>query len=200
MPPRHAREPPCCDLRHGSNLRGQDYSAAMASSQDLAHHAHPAPHAHHATDLVSQQAGVAEGQTGHGDRPAKTLRVLLYSDDRLVRADLIRALGPQPAVDLPRVEYVECATAAATLALVDRGGFDLLIFDGEAVPTGGMGLTRQVKDEIFNCPPVLVLIARPQDAWLATWSRAEAVALHPINALTLPGQVADLLRPAVARN
>lgn len=131
--------------------------------------------------------------------PAKQVTVLVYSDDRQVRADLIRALGPHPTPDLPEVDYVECATAAAAIALVDRGGFDLLILDGEAAPTGGAGLARQLKDEIFDCPPVLILIARPQDAWLATWSRAEAVALHPINALTLPAQVADLLRASTPK-
>ena len=37
-----------------------------------------------------------------------------------------------------------------------------------------MGIARQAKDEIYLCPPILVLTGRPQDAWLATWSRAEA--------------------------
>ena len=151
-------------------------------------------------DLAAQVHGEVQahgaGSGAHDDHsePAKRLTVLVYSDDRQVRAALIRALGPHPTPDLPEVDYVECATAAAAIALVDRGGFDLLILDGEAAPTGGAGLARQLKDEIFDCPPVLILIARPQDAWLATWSRAEAVALHPINALTLPGQVSELLR------
>ena len=43
------------------------------------------------------------------------------------------------------------------------------VLDGEAVPAGGLGLARQVKDEIYGCPPVLVLIGRPQDSWLAAW-------------------------------
>ena len=57
---------------------------------------------------------------------------------------------------------------------MDTGAIDLAILDGEAVPAGGMGIARQLKDEIYQCPPVLVLTGRPQDAWLATWSRAEA--------------------------
>lgn len=150
--------------------------------------------------LVEEGDGTVLELTGNVSHPGENpdlrpLRVLLYSDDLTVRADLMRALGPYPAADLPRVEYVQCATPAAAIALVDRGGLDLLILDGEASPEGGAGLARQVKDEIYDCPPVLLLIARPQDAWLATWSRAEAVALHPINAMTLPGQVATLLRP-----
>ena len=84
--------------------------------------------------------------------------------------------------------------------MVDKGGFDLLILDGEATPAGGMGLTRQLKDEIFNCPPILVLIARPHDAWLATWSRADAVSSHPINAVLIADAVADLLRSRLTKS
>ena len=68
---------------------------------------------------------------------------------------------------------------------MDAGGVDLAILDGEAVPAGGMGIAKQLKDEIFHCPPVLVLTGRPQDAWLATWSRAEAAVPHPLDPIQL---------------
>jgi hypothetical protein len=77
------------------------------------------------------------------------------------------------------------------------GGIDLAILDGEAAPAGGMGIAKQLKDEIYRCPPILVLIGRPQDAWLATWSRAEAVVPHPIDPVRLAEAVTDLLRPRV---
>ena len=64
---------------------------------------------------------------------------------------------------------------------MDKGGFALAILDGEAVPAGGLGICRQVKDEIYQCPPVLVLTGRPQDAWLATWSRADAAVPMPVD-------------------
>lgn len=108
------------------------------------------------------------------------------------------ALGKRPAADLPAVECHEVATPPALLAAADAGGVDLFILDGEAVPAGGMGMARQLKDEIYRCPPVLVLIARPQDAWLATWSRADAVAAHPINAMALAEAAASLLRKRLA--
>lgn len=110
----------------------------------------------------------------------------MYSDDRRIRDDVMRALGTKPAKDLPGFEYVEAATFEFAIALLDAGGLGLVIADGEAAPAGGMGLARQAKDEIFNCPPFLVLIARRADAWLATWSRAEAVAGLPVepNAIT----------------
>ena len=69
--------------------------------------------------------------------------------------------------------------------------------DGEAAPAGGMGIAKQLKDEIFQCPPVLLLTGRPQDAWLATWSRAEAAVSHPIDPVLLAETVVGLLRDRV---
>ena len=123
--------------------------------------------------------------------------VLVYSDDATTRAEVLLALGKRPHPDLPALEYVECATEPAVIAIMDAGGVDLAILDGEAVPAGGMGICRQLKDEIYQCPPVLVLTGRPQDAWLATWSRAEAAVPHPIDPLQLAEAVVGLLRARV---
>jgi DNA-binding response OmpR family regulator len=120
--------------------------------------------------------------------------VLVYSDDVNTRQKVQLAIGRRPAADLPRVEYVECATPAAVIAALDAGGIDLCILDGEAVPAGGMGVCRQIKDEIYRCPPVLVLIGRPQDGWLATWSRADATVSYPLDPVVLANSVAELLR------
>lgn len=126
--------------------------------------------------------------------PEPTLRVLVYSDDRITRRQVVSALGRRPAADLPALEFVEVATDAMAVSVVDQGGLDLLILDGEATPAGGMGLCRQLKDEIYHCPPILVLIGRPQDAWLATWSRADGVTSHPLDAIALASSVTSLLR------
>ncbi|GAB2569950.1 response regulator transcription factor [Microlunatus antarcticus] len=123
------------------------------------------------------------------------LTVLLYSSNRRTREDVRLALGRRVARDLPPVRVEEVATQPAVLTAMDRGGIDLAILDGEAVP-GGMGLCRQLKDEIRRCPPLLVLTGRPDDAWLATWSRADGVVGHPIDPVRLPAVVAQLLRGA----
>jgi len=127
----------------------------------------------------------------------RSLRVLVYSDDAGTRGEVLRALGPRPHPDLPRLEYVEVATEPMVIEHMDTGTVDLAILDGEAVPAGGLGIARQLKDEIFRCPPVLVLIGRPQDAWLATWSRADAAVPHPLDPLQLADVVVDLLRDRV---
>lgn len=124
----------------------------------------------------------------------RTATVLVYSDDVTTREQVRLAAGPRPAADLPPVEFVECATLPAVLSALEEGGIDACVLDGEAVPAGGMGVCRQIKDEIFDCPPVLVLIGRPQDAWLATWSRAEAAVPHPLDPADLADALAGLLR------
>jgi hypothetical protein len=40
----------------------------------------------------------------------------------------------------------------------------------------------------------MVLIARPQDAWLATWSRAEAVVQQPVDPILIAEAAAALIR------
>lgn len=121
--------------------------------------------------------------------------VLVYSDDSNTRNEVMLALGKRPHPDLPEIEYAECATEPVVIATMDAGGVDLAILDGEAVPAGGMGICRQLNDEIYQCPPVLVLTGRPEDGWLATWSRAEAAVSHPLDPIELAETVIRLLRP-----
>ncbi|MFV2118663.1 hypothetical protein ACE14D_09505 [Streptomyces sp. Act-28] len=120
--------------------------------------------------------------------------VLVYSDDANTRAQVRLAAGRRPAADVPPVEYVECATLPAVLERLGGGGVDVCVLDGEAVPAGGMGVCRQIKDEVFDCPPVLLLMGRPQDAWLATWSRADAAVTLPVDPAELAEALAALLR------
>jgi DNA-binding response OmpR family regulator len=140
--------------------------------------------ASHATADTASQAGSA----------VRTISVLLYSDDRTTR-DAVRVnIGRRPARDIEVGSWRECATAAAVIEAVENQRFDLLILDGEAAPVGGLGLCRQLKSEIFECPPVLVLLGRPQDGWLATWSLADLAVPHPLDPIALASAVAELGR------
>jgi DNA-binding NtrC family response regulator len=124
------------------------------------------------------------------------LQILVYSDDADTRSEVILALGRRPHPDLPEVEYVEVATEPVVLQQMDSGVIDLAILDGEAVPAGGMGIAKQMKDEIYRCPPILVLTGRPQDAWLAAWSQADLAVPHPVDPVTLARAVAELAHRA----
>ncbi|GAB3263154.1 hypothetical protein GCM10027456_45170 [Kineosporia babensis] len=155
---------------------------------------------HSGDDLVPAQAGAPgdhEDPRLSGSEPVsgpRPISVLLYSDDMDTRAKVRMAIGKRLAVDLPPVEWTECATPPAVISAVDAGGFDVLVLDGEAVPAGGMGLCRQLKEEIFECPPIVVLTGRPQDAWLATWSRADAAVAHPLDPRALAEAITVLAR------
>ena len=129
-------------------------------------------------------------------------QIIVYSDDSSVRSAIVSALGARVAKDLPEHEIHEFATGSALRAYVDSknvaGEFraDLFILDGEAAQEGGLGMARQLKDEVFNCPPILVITGRKEDKWLAAWSLAEASVVHPIDPFTLAKTAAELLRGA----
>jgi CheY-like chemotaxis protein len=132
----------------------------------------------------------------------QSLEILVYSDDAHTRASIIAAIGRRPSADGPLVSTTEVATEPALMAALDasahevsRGGagVSLVILDGEATPAGGMGIARAIKDEIFQAPKILLVIGRPSDAWLASWSRADAVVTHPIDPFGLAGAAARLL-------
>ncbi|MDQ1294793.1 MAG: hypothetical protein QG608_2678 [Actinomycetota bacterium] len=122
------------------------------------------------------------------------LSILLYSNDPDIRDAVRLAVGSRPAPDLPEIEWEEYATRPAVIEAADSGGFDLMILDGEAAPAGGLGLCKQLKDELDTPPTVLVLTGRQQDAWLATWSRAEAALPRPLDPVALAETVVELCR------
>ncbi|MQA09438.1 MAG: hypothetical protein GEU98_12975 [Pseudonocardiaceae bacterium] len=121
-------------------------------------------------------------------------RILVFSHRPGIRESIITAVGRRPAVDIGRVTYQEAGTVAEVIGEMDAGTVDLAILDGEAQPTGGMGLCRQLKMEISECPPVVIAVRRKDDRWLATWSLADAVLVHPLDPLTAAETVADVLR------
>jgi len=133
-----------------------------------------------------------------GSVASSFMKVVVYSHDADTRARIRLAIGRRPAPDVPEAEVTEVATHAALLRLLDAGGADVMVLDGEAQPAGGMGVSRQAKDEIYNCPPVLLIIGRADDGWLATWSMADAVVSHPIDPAALAHALAGLMRQRAA--
>jgi DNA-binding NarL/FixJ family response regulator len=128
------------------------------------------------------------------DPTPRSVTVLVYSSHAATRARVITALGTRPAPGLA-LTFVEAERGDQVVTLCDAGGIDLSILDGESAPEGGMGLSRQLRDELDDAPPVVLLVGRRDDAWLATWSRAEAVVPHPIDAVQIGQAVTGLLAP-----
>lgn len=138
-----------------------------------------AEHSHDLLDRETQPAG---------------LRILLYSDDITTRDKVRLAVGRRPARDVSVQSWHEVATGEMAIQAAESGVFDLLILDGEAGKVGGMGLARQLKNEVFDCPPIIVLTGRPEDAWLAAWSLADLAVPQPLDPIVLAAGVAQIAR------
>ncbi len=131
--------------------------------------------------------------------PTAEFTVLVYSDDAAVRDRILMAVGRRPAADLGKVKFIEAAIGDDVIAAADTGKIDLLLLDAEAWPTGGLGLSRQLKNEITDCPPICVVLARKVDRWLASWSLAEATLAHPLDPIEAAEVIAGLLRGRAGR-
>jgi CheY-like chemotaxis protein len=122
-----------------------------------------------------------------------SVRILLYSDNALVR-DLVKdTVGDSIGAEDKPVEWTEAATGPVAMTLCFENRYDLIIMDNETNKLGGVGLVRQMRSELPWQPTVLLLLARQQDAWLAAWSGADAAALQPVDPFELVSQVAGLL-------
>ena len=126
--------------------------------------------------------------------PTRPLRVLVYSDDADTRAQVINALGTHPDPALPELSFIEVATAPMVFSQLDAGVVDVVIADGEATPAGGMGIAKQMKDELDPCPPTMVLLGRADDRWLADWSRADASSTLPVDPIELPNAFVQMVK------
>ncbi len=166
----------------------------LPANGEVCRRAAPGPRgrAHVATSMSDMTASQAHSASPAVPASVHQISVLLYSDDVTVRDAVRLAVGRRPAKNVEVTSWLECATHAAVVEAVDNRRFDVLILDGEATPMGGMGLCRQLKNEIFQCPPTLVLTGRVQDGWLAAWSQADAVVPHPLDPVALARAVTQL--------
>src|SRR3954454_17104568 len=125
--------------------------------------------------------------------------VLVYSDDPAIRERVQLAVGRRPDPELGAIDWVEAADAPTVTRLVDAGGIDVCVLDGEAAPTGGMGICRSLKNEVPDCPLMLLLVARRDDRWLARWSLAGAAPQHPADPVELTDAVVALIKQRTSR-
>ncbi|MDQ1738916.1 MAG: hypothetical protein QOE53_568 [Pseudonocardiales bacterium] len=124
----------------------------------------------------------------------RSLTVVVYSQLADLRAKVRTAVGRRPVPGLGRIDWVECANYSQLRNQLDSGEIDLVVLDGDAQPSGGIGLCRQFKNEITDCPPIIVLLVRDQDRWLAAWSQADATIVLPIDPVLAASTVAQILR------
>jgi DNA-binding response OmpR family regulator len=124
----------------------------------------------------------------------RPLTVVVYSQIEDLRTQVRTAVGRRAAPGMGRIDWVETANYSQLRNQLDSGDIDLVILDGDAQPSGGIGLCRQFKNEITDCPPIIVLLAREQDRWLAAWCQAEATIVRPVDPVLAANTVAEVLR------
>lgn len=117
------------------------------------------------------------------------MKVLLVCTNPRVSNEVTTALVGESDIDL-----VEVRTPERALQQIDEaGGYDLVIADADTAPTGGFALCREVKargEMGRDVPPVILLIARDDDRFLAKWSRADAYIRKPAD----PFNLAEVIR------
>ena len=124
--------------------------------------------------------------------------VVVYSHRQDVRERIMFAVGRRPAPDVGRIDFLECTSVSDVLMAIDDKVADLVILDGEAQPTGGIGISRQIHQEATDIPPIILTVRRAADRWLATWARADEILVHPLDPVTAAEAVATLLRRLAA--
>jgi DNA-binding response OmpR family regulator len=120
--------------------------------------------------------------------------LLVYSHRPDVRERIITAIGRRPASDIGRVDYLECSGVNEVMMATAAQSADVLILDGEAQPTGGIGVSRQIHQEAKVVPPVVLVIRRSDDRWLATWAGADEILVYPLDPVIAAETVAEVLR------
>ncbi|MDR2253645.1 MAG: hypothetical protein LBD97_07300 [Bifidobacteriaceae bacterium] len=127
------------------------------------------------------------------DRREPCARILLHSDNAAIRQLVRETVGDTAGPQGLRIEWTEVATHPIVMAKCAAERFDLVVIDNETTKLGGVGMVRQMRAELDWTPTVLLLLARPQDAWLAAWSGADAAVVQPIDPFELTTQVTQLL-------
>jgi DNA-binding response OmpR family regulator len=123
------------------------------------------------------------------------VKVLLVSANPRVNEQVKTAL-----IGRHDVAFLEVAAPHRALQQLDDaevGTFDVIVADNDMHPAGGLYLAREVKARGqmgVDVPPIILLLAREQDIWLANWSQTDAYLLKPVN----PFDFAEVLDAVVA--
>ena len=120
----------------------------------------------------------------------KAVSVLIVSDDPVVRAETRFGFPAHISVAFA----VDSREAARTMRDL-RPEPGAVVVDMQTGNAGGFALVREMSESSAMAPvPVLILLERPQDVWIARKSGATAHAIKPVAPDRLASQVLSLLR------
>ncbi len=123
--------------------------------------------------------------------------VVIYCADVDRRRGVIEGVGVRPGKDQPKINWTETATAAGALDAIKRIAPPIVVLDADVPKVGGMAVAQDIHNELEQDPIIVLLTARPQDSWLATWSGASFTVLAPYDPLDLQRTMVDALALAL---
>lgn len=111
--------------------------------------------------------------------------VVLYSGDKDRRKAVIEGIGLRAGKGAPPINWIETGTSPGALEQIEKHTPPVVVLDADTPKVGGMAVARDIINELEQDPVIVLLTARPQDQWLATWSGADFTVMAPYNPLEL---------------
>jgi CheY-like chemotaxis protein len=125
------------------------------------------------------------------------IKILLVADDPAFRDRLRLALERLEATG-EEVTFLEAANGNDAMVLAEAHQPDLVVVEVGVTPYGAFGLTRDLKADPATASPVIVVLERFQDEWLARWSGADALVNRPVDPFALAQVASRLLQEDTA--
>lgn len=126
-------------------------------------------------------------QVASSSAPEKTARVLVVTDNEDVRDELRWAFSTD-------VEVVLAREARDAWAAMQEDVPSMVVVDLQTGSAGGFALSHDMDaTERLRSVPVLILLEREQDAWLAGQAGADAFLVKPVEAGTIVARANEIL-------
>jgi DNA-binding response OmpR family regulator len=135
---------------------------------------------------------VTPSDEGEKTAPSESIAVLVVSDDARVGEEI--CYGSPSSV---KTEIV--ADSRAAWSKLQQQTPQVVVVDIQTGSAGGYGLARDMRaDKRFSNTPILMLLERDQDGWLAKQAGATLWRTKPVEVSTLVTEVLSLVRARAA--
>ena len=124
----------------------------------------------------------------------RRMKALLVSPDARTRelmALVVRSI--ERRVGAP-IEFLEASDGVAGIRRARREHPDVIVADEIASRAGAFALAMDLRNDDHPFPgAIVVLLDRPQDAWLAKWSGADAWFVKPVDPFAIADRILELV-------
>lgn len=116
------------------------------------------------------------GTSNASSAPSSSTRVLVVTDDERLRAELVDAFPTDYAIDV-------VADARAALEYMEGNSPAVAVVDMQTGSAGGVAFVKEMDQDPRIVPvPVVMILERAQDRWLARQAGAGAILTKPVAA------------------